>query len=80
MISNDELRLRGRPDWSAPASDGCIEVVDFKTGRIADLDGKLLEDHVVQVQLYALMIESIDPRLTCCIVSQSLIEILSKSF
>jgi CRISPR/Cas system-associated exonuclease Cas4 (RecB family) len=55
------LRLRGRPDWTAHIDDARIEVVDFKSGRITDIDGQLLDEQVVQVQLYALMLEASFP-------------------
>ena len=32
-------------------------MVDFKSGRITDIDDQLLDEHVIQVQLYALMLE-----------------------
>ena len=57
MLEDRGLRLRGRPDLSVRNDQGHIEVVDFKSGRIADLDDQLLDEHVLQVQLYALMLE-----------------------
>lgn len=60
-LSNRALRLRGRPDWSARVDKSLIEVVDFKSGRIMDADGRLLDEHVVQVQLYTLMLEATFP-------------------
>lgn len=52
------LRLRGRPDFT-DESDNKIDVVDYKTGRFRDDDGRILESHRVQLQLYGLMLESI---------------------
>ena len=61
MLSNVDLRLAGRPDWFAHVDKQHIEVVDFKSGQLTDADGHLLEDHVVQLQLYALMLEATFP-------------------
>lgn len=58
---NRGLRLRGRPDWCAYIDDRHVEVVDFKSGRLTDIDGRLLDEHVIQVQLYALMLEAAFP-------------------
>ena len=60
-LANMELRLAGRPDWFARVDDNTIEVVDFKSGRITDSDGQLLDDHVVQLQLYTLVLEASFP-------------------
>ena len=57
-LANVDLRLAGRPDWFAHVGDKTIEVVDFKSGRITDSDGQLLDDHVAQLQLYTLMLEA----------------------
>ena len=61
MLANVELRLAGRPDWFAHVDEQHIEVVDFKSGRVTDAGGYLLEEHVVQLQLYALMLETAFP-------------------
>ncbi len=61
VLANPALRLQGRPDWSAHVGEGRIDVVDFKSGRHTDADGRPLEDHVVQVQLYAMLLESAFP-------------------
>ena len=60
-LANVELRLAGRPDWFAHVGDGRIEVVDFKSARVTDSDGQLLDHHVVQLQLYTLMLEAAFP-------------------
>lgn len=54
----DSLRLAGRPDWFAELDGGYVEVVDYKTGRMTDQDGQVLSEHVAQLQLYALLVES----------------------
>ena len=54
----DGLRLRGRPDSTA-RSGSTVDVVEYKTGRLRDDDGRILESHRVQLQLYGLMIESL---------------------
>jgi CRISPR/Cas system-associated exonuclease Cas4 (RecB family) len=56
-----ELRLKGRPDWSEQCGPDLVVVSEFKSGRIVDDDGVLLEEHVVQVQAYALMLERAKP-------------------
>ena len=61
ILVNPDLRLRGRPDLSAHVDEESIEVVDFKSGWITDVDGQLLDEYVVQVQLYALMLEAAFP-------------------
>ena len=60
-VQDEALRMRGRPDWSEKTSARLLEVVDYKTGRLFDVDDRLLEDHVIQVQLYALMLENAFP-------------------
>ena len=60
-LANANLRLAGRPDWIAHNDEQHIEVVDFKSGRIADADGHLLDEHIVQLQLYTLMLEAAFP-------------------
>ncbi|MEQ9078895.1 MAG: PD-(D/E)XK nuclease family protein [Sandaracinaceae bacterium] len=54
----DELRLSGRPDLSYE-TDQTLEIVEYKSGKLFDSDGVLLEAHRVQVQLYALMLEAV---------------------
>ena len=61
---NPELRLRGRPDWSVERRPGQVEIVDYKSGHIRDHDGQLLDGHVVQMQLYALLVEAAFPEAT----------------
>lgn len=60
-ILDADLRLKGRPDWSEPAGPGLVVVSEFKSGRIQDEDGVVLEEHAVQVQAYALMLERAQP-------------------
>ena len=62
--SNPALRLRGRPDWTVERRPGQIEIVDYKSGYIRDRDGQLLDAHLVQIQLYALMVEAAFPEAT----------------
>ncbi|QIN81122.1 hypothetical protein GBA65_22065 (plasmid) [Rubrobacter marinus] len=58
------LRLSGRPDLIERGLDGVLHVVDFKTGRVADENGHPPEAYALQVRLYGLMIERIDPSAT----------------
>ena len=60
-LANADLRLRGRPDWFACNDGYHIDVVDFKSGRITDVDGQILDEHAVQLQLYALLLEAAFP-------------------
>jgi CRISPR/Cas system-associated exonuclease Cas4 (RecB family) len=63
-VSNASLRLRGRPDSSQKTGPKEIELVDYKSGLIKDRDDRLLDEHLVQLQLYALMIEAAFPGFT----------------
>lgn len=56
------LRLSGRADLVEQGSDGVFHVTDLKTGTVLDVDGRALEGHALQLRLYALMIENVDPR------------------
>jgi hypothetical protein len=61
VFANRDLRLCGRPDWTGWSGQRCVDVVEFKSGRTTDVDGQLLAEHVVQVQLYALILEAAFP-------------------
>jgi RecB family exonuclease len=55
-----DLRLSGRPDHIERDSEGVIHITDLKTGRV--LDGHNPRgDYALQVRLYGLMVEWIDP-------------------
>lgn len=56
-----ELRLRGRPDQAWIAADGCVEIVDYKSGNVVDRQG-VHASIVTQLQLYALMAEHVTGR------------------
>jgi RecB family exonuclease len=56
-----DLRLSGRPDLIERKADGSVHVTDLKTGPILNKGGQLDEKYVLQVRLYALMIESLEP-------------------
>lgn len=58
------LRLSGRPDLIERDLDGALHVVDFKSGRVANENGRPFEGYALQVRLYGLMIERIDPSAT----------------
>ena len=58
------LRLSGRPDLIERDPGGVLHVIDFKTGRVSDGSGRPFEGYALQVRLYALMIERIDPSAT----------------
>ncbi len=62
-LQDAELRLKGRPDWSEPRGSGLVVVSEFKSGRLVDEDGLLLDEHAIQVQAYALMLERAQPGL-----------------
>jgi hypothetical protein len=50
------LRLKGRIDELAKQASGTIQVIDYKTGRILDIDGNLSARIVLQLRLYVLAI------------------------
>jgi RecB family exonuclease len=56
-----ELRLSGRPDYLERELDGTIHVTDFKTGSVLDRQGRPNDRYALQVRLYALMLEQIEP-------------------
>lgn len=56
-----ELRLRGRADLISVDNDGAYCVTDFKTGPI-HVNDELRQEYVLQLQLYAWMLESMQPR------------------
>lgn len=60
-LHDSELRLRGRPDWSEMVGPKLLLVSEFKSGKVVDRKGALLEDYVVQVQAYALLLERAYP-------------------
>ena len=55
------LRLSGRPDLIERDPEGVLHVTDFKTGRVVDGNGRPFGGYALQVRLYGLMIERIDP-------------------
>ncbi len=56
-----ELRLSGRPDYLERDLNGTIHVMDFKTGPMLDREGGPNDRYALQVRLYALMLERVDP-------------------
>lgn len=56
-----ELRLSGRPDYLERDLEGTIHVTDFKTGPVLDREGNPNDSYSLQVRLYALMIERVEP-------------------
>ncbi len=56
-----ELRLSGRPDHLKRDLDGTIHVTDLKTGPVIDREGRPNENYALQIRLYALMIEQVEP-------------------
>jgi hypothetical protein len=54
-------RLSGRPDRIERDSAGVFHITDLKTGSIRDKEGQPLRDYALQVKLYGLMVERIDP-------------------
>jgi RecB family exonuclease len=57
-----ELRLSGRPDYLERDLDETIHVTDLKTGTVLDREGRPDDKYALQVRLYALMIERVEPR------------------
>lgn len=60
MIVSD-LRLSGRPDRIERDPEGIVHIADLKTGSVLDGGGHPREDYALQVRLYGLMVERIDP-------------------
>jgi RecB family exonuclease len=56
-----ELRLSGRPDYLGRDPDGTIHVTDLKTGSVLDREGRPYDKYALQMRLYALMIERVEP-------------------
>lgn len=56
-----DSRLSGRPDRIERDSDRVFHITDLKTGSIRDKEGQPLRDYALQVKLYGLMVERIDP-------------------
>lgn len=56
-----DSRLSGRPDRIERDSYGVFHITDLKTGSVRDKEGQPLGDYALQVRLYGLMIERIDP-------------------
>jgi RecB family exonuclease len=57
-----ELRLSGRPDHLERDPDGTIHVTDLKTGPVLNREGRPDESYTLQIRLYALMIEQVEPK------------------
>lgn len=55
------LRLSGRPDYLERDLEGTIHVTDLKTGSVLAREGNLNDSYSLQVRLYALMIERVEP-------------------
>ena len=56
------LRIRGRVDLITEASDGALEISEFKSGVILDDNENPIERHTKQVRLYALAAECVFPK------------------
>ncbi len=56
-----DYRLSGRPDRIEQDSDGVFHITDLKTGSVLDKEGQPRGDYALQVRLYGLMVEKIDP-------------------
>ena len=59
--SEPELGLAGSADLIADCPDGVVEIVDYKTGEVADADGSLRPEYAIQLQAYALMLLEREP-------------------
>lgn len=55
------LRLSGRPDLIRRDREGTFHVTDFKTGSVTNRTGDIKEDYALQLRLYGLMLQMIDP-------------------
>lgn len=55
-LSSPTLRLKGKADFISRATDGTIEIVDFKTGGVFGSNGEIKDEYTLQLQAYALML------------------------
>ncbi len=53
--------MSGRPDRIERDSNGIFHITDLKTGSVQDEQGQPLRDYALQVRLYGLMVERINP-------------------
>jgi len=59
-IISRSCRIRGRVDLLV--ADGVkLQIFEFKTGRIYGDDNKILDQHLVQIRMYALAVSSLEP-------------------
>jgi len=61
-IRSKELRLAGRMDLVEIQSQRRLIISDYKTGRVVDRDGQVLEHIALQLRLYALAVEQSDSK------------------
>jgi RecB family exonuclease len=61
VIRAPRLRLSGRMDVVEKHRTGRVVIRDYKTGRVRDREGSLLEHIELQLRLYALAVREVDP-------------------
>ena len=52
--------LKGSIDRVDSLSDGTFRIVDYKTGKVFEEDGRIKEDYIAQLNLYAYLLEEQD--------------------
>jgi hypothetical protein len=61
LLVTPELRLSGRPDHLELDHNGTIHLTDLKTGPVLNREGHPDDKYAIQVRLYGLMLEYIEP-------------------
>jgi hypothetical protein len=61
-ISAPDLRLAGRMDFVEKLPQHRVVVRDYKTGRVRDREGQVLDKISLQLRLYGLAINAVDPK------------------
>ena len=60
-LESGKLGVAGRVDFILREAEGIFRIVDFKTGKIHDDDGRVKRGYLLQMAAYARIVEHIDP-------------------
>lgn len=61
-VESRALRISGRVDVFERDPSGRVVIYDYKTGRVLDEEGGLLEHITLQLRLYAVVVQDAEPR------------------